>query len=91
MTERTAREQYLRNEVGQLTHKMHSMAKQRAEMQADLIRQRDDMQQAISLLEAGRVRDAVEVLRDGLAYRERNREPRRVRSPSGDQQPRSAP
>jgi hypothetical protein len=75
----TEREQHLRNEVGQLTHKMHRMIKQREEMQADLIRQRDDMQDALTALEEGRVRDAIQVLRDALSYRERTREPRKTR------------
>jgi len=89
MTVRTEREQYLRNEVGQLTHKMHRMADQRGEMQADLIRQREDMQAAIRLLEGGSVRDAIAVLRDGLTYRERTREPRRTKP--AHQQPRALP
>jgi hypothetical protein len=78
MKERTEREQHLRNEVGQLTHKMHRMIKQREEMQADLIRQREDMQVAINLIEMGTARDAAQVLRDGLAYRERTREKRKA-------------
>jgi len=80
MAERTEREQHLRNEVGQLTHKMHRMIKQREEMQADLIRQREDMQDALTALEEGRVRDAIQVLRDAVSYRERTREPRKTRS-----------
>jgi len=78
MQERTEREQRLRNEVGQLTHAVQRMIKQRAEMQADLIRQREDMQVAINLIEMGTVRDAAQVLRDGLAYRERTREKRKA-------------
>ena len=79
MAERTEREQHLRNEVGQLTHKVHRMIKQREEMQADLIRQREDMKVAISLLEMGTVKDAIQVLRDAMSYRERTREPRKTR------------
>jgi len=77
MTERTEREQHLRNEVGQLTHAVQRMIKQREEMQADLIRQREDMQVAINLIEMGTVRDAAQVLRDALSYRERTREKRK--------------
>ncbi len=79
MAERTEREQHLRNEVGQLTHKMHRMIKQREEMQADLIRQREDMQTALNLIEMGTTRDAAQVLRDALSYRERTREKRKGR------------
>jgi hypothetical protein len=79
MHERTEREQHLRNEVGQLTHKMHRMIKQREEMQADLIRQREDMKVAVDLLKMGTVRDALEVLEAALTYRERTREPRAKR------------
>jgi hypothetical protein len=78
MHERTEREQNLRNEVGQLTHKVHRMIKQREEMQADLIRQREDMKVAINLLKMGTVRDAIEVLEAAMAYRERTREKRKV-------------
>jgi len=77
MKERSEREQHLRNEVGQLTHKVHQMMQQRKEMQADLIRQREDMQAALDLLEMGTTRDAMQVLRDALAHRERTREQRR--------------
>ena len=73
----TAREQHLRNEVGQLTHKIHAMIRQREEMQADLIRQREDMKVALNLIEMGTIKDAAQVLRDALAWRERNREPRK--------------
>lgn len=75
---RTPREQHLRNELGQLTHKVDRMAEQRREMQADLIRQRDDMQAAITALEAGSIREAVQILRAGLDYRDRTRPQRKV-------------
>ena len=78
MPERTEREQHLRNEVGQLTHKVHRMIKQREEMQADLIRQREDMKVAINLLKMGTVRDAIEVLETALAYRDRTRPQRKT-------------
>lgn len=80
MTERTPREQHLRNEVGQLTHKVHAMIRQRQDMQADLIRQRDDMAGAIAALDRGEVSAAVGILRAGLAYRERTREKRKVQA-----------
>ena len=77
MAERTPREQHLRNEVGQLTHKVGSMMTQRKQMQADLVRQREDMKAALELLEMGTVRDAMQVLRDALQYREQTREKRK--------------
>lgn len=77
--ERTPREQHLRNEVGQLTRKMHDMIAQRKEMQADLVAQRKDMETALHLLEMGTVRDAMQVLKDALAYRERMRKQRKNR------------
>ena len=75
--EKTEREQRLRNEVGQLTHTVQRMIQQRSEMQADLVRQREDMQEAIALLERGEVRDAISALRDALEYRNRTREKRK--------------
>ena len=75
--EKTEREQRLRNEVGQLTHTVQRMIKQRSEMQADLVRQREDMQEAVDLLERGEVRDAIAALRDALDYRNRTRERRK--------------
>lgn len=78
MGERTPREQHLRNEVGQLTHKMHRMIDQRREMQADLVRQRDDMRAAMTALEAGSIREAMEILQSGLDYRDRTRPQRKV-------------
>ena len=79
MAERTPREQHLRNEVGQLTHKVGAMMEQRKQMQADLVRQREDMKAALELLEMGTVRDAIQVLRDALQYREQTREKRKNR------------
>ena len=75
--EKTEREQRLRNEVGQLTHTVQRMIKQRSEMQADLVRQREDMLEAIGLLERGEVRDAISALKDALDYRNRTRETRK--------------
>ena len=63
----TPKEQHLRNQVGQ-----------RREMQADLIRQREDMSAALAALNAGSVREAFEVLSEALAYRERTRPQRRA-------------
>jgi len=76
----TPREQHLRNEVGQLTHKVHQMIAQRREMQDDLIRQREDMKVALGLLEMGTIRDAMQVLRDTLAHREQTRGKRGAKS-----------
>lgn len=78
--ERTSREQHLRNEVGQLTHKIHQMIDDRKVMHADLVAQREDIKVAISLLELGTVRDAIQVLKDALAHRDRTREPRKNRT-----------
>ena len=75
---RTPTEQHLRNEVGQLTHKIHQMIEDRRKMHADLVAQRADMTTALNLLELGTVRDAIQVLKDSLAYRNRNREPRKT-------------
>jgi hypothetical protein len=75
--ERTEREQNLRNEVGQLTHKIHQMIDDRKVMHADLVAQREDIKVAISLLELGTVRDAIQVLKDALAHRDRTRKPRK--------------
>lgn len=80
---RTPTEQNLRNELGQLTHKVHQMIEDRRKMHADLVAQRADMTTAVNLLEMGCVRDAILVLKDALAYRERNREPRK-RPPQRD-------
>jgi hypothetical protein len=78
--EQTTREQHLRNEVGQLTHKIHQMIDDRKVMHADLVAQRADIQTALNLLELGTVRDAIQVLKDVLAHRGRTREPRKNRT-----------
>jgi len=77
MNERTPREQHLRNENGQLTHKVLRMLEQRQEMQADLIRQRDDMTQALGEIDAGRIARAAAILRAAIEHRERTRERRK--------------
>ena len=77
MPEKTEREQHLRNEVGQLTHTVQRMIKQRAEMHSDLSWHRQDIKDALEMLERGMVRDAIEVLRDSLDRRERTREKRK--------------
>jgi len=79
----TPREQHLRNEVGQLTHRIHEMIAERKAMHSDLVAQRADMTTALHLLEIGTVRDAIQVLRDALAHRERNREKRKSRTGEG--------
>lgn len=82
MTDRpTPKEQHLRNQLGQhmLTHQ--KMLAEKRQMHADLIRQREDMQAALDLLEMGAVKEAIGLLREALAWRERNRPQRKV-SPS---------
>lgn len=78
---RTPTEQNLRNELGQLTHKVHQMIEDRRKMHSDLVAQRADMTTAINLLDRGCTRDAIQVLKDSIAYRERNREPRKNPAP----------
>jgi uncharacterized protein (DUF1501 family) len=73
-------EQRLRNETGRLTRALQDASQQRKEMQADLIWQRDDITEAIELLQAGSVRDAIQVLQGSLDRRNRTREQRRVKS-----------
>jgi hypothetical protein len=75
----TPKEQHLRNELGRITLNHQRLLAERKQMHADLIRQREDMQAALSLLKMGTVSDAMQVLRDALAYRERTREKRRGR------------
>ena len=77
MPEKTEREQRLRNEVGQLTHTVQRMIQQRAEMHSDLSWHRQDIKDALEMLDRGMVRDAIEVLRDSLDRRERTREKRK--------------
>jgi uncharacterized protein Smg (DUF494 family) len=65
-------EQRLRNETGRLTRALQDAGKQRQEMQAALNWHRDDIQEAIELLQAGSVRDAIEVLQGSLNRRTHN-------------------
>ena len=64
--------------VSNLEAKTARLDRARADMQADLNRQRDDMREALDMLEAGQIREAMVILGDGLAYRERTREPRKA-------------
>lgn len=73
-------EQRLRNETGRLTRALQDAGKQRREMQADLIWHRDDITEAIELLQSGMTRDAIQVLQASLDRRNRTREQRRVKS-----------
>jgi uncharacterized protein (DUF1501 family) len=73
-------EQRLRNETGRLTRALQDASQQRKEMQADLIWQRDDITEAIEMLQAGSVRDAIEVLQGSLDRRNRTREQRKVKA-----------
>ena len=77
-------EQRLRNETGRLTRALQAASQQRKEMQADLIWQRDDITEAIELLQAGSVRDAIQVLQGSLDRRNRTREPRKVKHQSAE-------
>jgi D-arabinose 1-dehydrogenase-like Zn-dependent alcohol dehydrogenase len=77
MPEKTTREQHLRNELGRITLNHQRLLTERKQMHADLVGQREDMQAALDLLEMGTVRDAMQLLRDALAYRERTREKRK--------------
>lgn len=77
----TPTELHLRKELGKLTHRIHEMIEDRRKMHADLVAQREDMKTAINLMEMGCVRDAIQVLKDSAAYRERNREPRKNPAP----------
>jgi hypothetical protein len=70
-------EQNLRNETGRLTKALQAASQQRKEMQADLTWQRDDITEAIDLLQAGSVRDAIQVLQGSLDRRKKTREPRK--------------
>lgn len=73
--------QRYRNAVGQLTKSNHDLIAQRADMQADLRRQRQDMADALAALDRGEVRLAREVLVDGIAAWERKRAPRKALVP----------
>ena len=80
MPERTPREQHLRNEVGQLTHKIHRMIEDRRQMHADLVRQREDMEAALEALGKGSVKQASDILAAALKYRRDTQQPRRKTS-----------
>jgi hypothetical protein len=62
-------EQRLRDETGRLTRALQDASQQRKKMQADLIWQRDDITEAIELLQAGSLRDAIGVLQGSLNRR----------------------
>jgi hypothetical protein len=72
--------QRYRNAVGQLTKANHDLVMQRVDMQADLRRQRQDMQDAMAALDRGEIRLARELLAEGLAAWERKRAPRKGRA-----------
>ena len=72
--------QRYRNAVGQLTKANHDLVTQRVDMQADLRRQRQDMQDAIAALDRGEIRLARELLAEGIAAWERKRAPRKGRA-----------
>jgi hypothetical protein len=65
-------EQNLRSETGRLTRALQDASKQRKEMQADLIWHRDDIAEAIELLQAGSGRAAILVLQGSLNRRTHN-------------------
>jgi hypothetical protein len=65
-------EQRLRDETGRLTRALQDASQQRKKMQADLIWQRDDITEAIELLQAGSLRDAIGVLQGSLNQRTHN-------------------
>jgi len=73
-------EQRLRNETGRLTRALQDASQQRKQMQTDLIWQRDDISEAIEMLQAGSVRDAIQVLQASLDRRNRTREQRKVKA-----------
>jgi uncharacterized protein (DUF1501 family) len=73
-------EQRLRNETGRLTRALQDASQQRKQMQTDLIWQRDDITEAIELLQAGSVRNAIKVLQGSLDRRNRTREQRKVKA-----------
>jgi hypothetical protein len=72
------KEQYLRNELGRTMLNYQRILAEKKQMHADLVRQREDMKAAIDLLKMGTVRDAIQLLEDTLAYRERTKEPRKT-------------
>lgn len=78
--------QKYKNAVGQLTHTNGKLLAEKKQMHQDLLRQRDDMAEALTLIDSGQLRAAAEVLRDSLEYRTRNREVRRNASGPSDSQ-----
>jgi len=62
-------EQRLRNETGRLTRALQDASQQRKKMQADLTWYRNDIQEAISLMKDGSLRDAIGVLQGSLNRR----------------------
>lgn len=78
--------QKYKNAVGQLTHTNGKLLAEKKQMHQDLLRQRDDMADALALIDSGQLRAAAEVLRDSLEYRTRTREARRnAGGPRGSQ------
>lgn len=71
-------EQRLRNELGAITHRNIKLGHQVKEMQSDLIRQRQDMKDAIDALGRGEIKAAIEALQGGLDYRLATRKQRNV-------------
>jgi hypothetical protein len=65
-------EQNLRSETGRLTRALQAASHQRKVMQAELNWHRDDITEAIELLQAGSVRDAIGVLQGSLDRRTHN-------------------
>ena len=65
-------EQNLRSETGRLTRALQDASKQRKEMQAELNWHRDDITEAIELLQAGSGRAAILVLQGSLNRRTHN-------------------
>jgi len=65
-------EQNLRDEAGRLTRALQDASKQRKVMQAELNWYLDDIIDALELLQAGSVRDAIEVLQGSLDRRTHN-------------------
>ena len=65
-------EQRLCSETGRLTRALQDASQQRKEMQADLTWYRNDIQEAIFLIEDGSLRDAIDVLQGSLNRRTHN-------------------
>lgn len=68
---------HLRKLLAQAHKKLSALEEQKKEMHRDLVQQRNDMTAAIESLKGGKLREALEVLETSLAYRERNRPPRK--------------